>query len=190
MVRLDRRGLTDRDARRCWLWSRRGRIIGSSGAGKSTLSCVLADRLRLPAIHLDQLFWQPGWQKSDHAAFLARVAEAVAAPRWVMDGNFANTLDLRLPRVDTVLWLDYGRLTCLWRVAKRTLAHLGRVRPDMADGCPERWDLAFLAYIWSFRRRQAPRLARALAEHGTHVHLHVLKTPRDTARYLAAIAET
>ncbi|MDR3495598.1 MAG: AAA family ATPase [Ancalomicrobiaceae bacterium] len=165
-------------------------IIGSSGAGKSTLSRALAARLTMPAIHLDQLYWRPGWQTCDEASFKRRVAEAVAQPRWVMDGNFATTLAERLARADTVLWLDYGRPTCFWRVAKRTWRHFGRNRPDMADGCPERLDLEFLAYIWSFRRRQVPRLAAALAEYGRHAHLHMLKTPRDTAHLLAALGRT
>ncbi|MDR3373453.1 MAG: topology modulation protein [Ancalomicrobiaceae bacterium] len=162
-------------------------IIGSSGAGKSTLACALGRRLNMPAIHLDQLYWQPGWRKSDSVAFLARVAEVLAAPRWVMDGTYATTLPERLVRADTVLWLDYGRAICFCRVAKRIVSHWGRTRPDMADGCPERLDLEFLAYIWSFRRRQVPRLTAALAQHGRHAHLHVLKTPSDTVRFLASL---
>ena len=56
----------------------------------------------------------------------------------VMDGNYGGTLEPRLARYDTVVFLDRSRLLCLWRVVRRKLAYHGRSRPDMAPGCVER----------------------------------------------------
>ncbi len=40
---------------------RRILLIGSGGAGKSTLASQMGERLGLPVIHLDAVYWQPGW---------------------------------------------------------------------------------------------------------------------------------
>ena len=57
-----------------------------------------------------------------------------------MDGNYGSSLDLRLPRADTVLWFDYPRHVCLRRVFWRIATTYGRVREDLAPGCPEQLD--------------------------------------------------
>jgi hypothetical protein len=37
-------------------------LIGSGGAGKSTFARELAQLTHLPIVHLDQIFWKPGWE--------------------------------------------------------------------------------------------------------------------------------
>ena len=81
-------------------------ILGPSGAGKSTLARRIGDRLALPVVHLDALYWTPGWAPSEAVLFRARVAEVAARDAWIIDGNYSNHLDLRLPRAEAVIWLD------------------------------------------------------------------------------------
>ena len=66
-----------------------------------------AHQTGLPLIHLDKEFWQPGWVQTPRPEWRAKVAELAAGERWIMDGNYDSSLDLRLPRADTVLWFDY-----------------------------------------------------------------------------------
>jgi adenylate kinase family enzyme len=82
---------------------RRVLVIGISGAGKSTFSQALATKTGLPLIHLDKEFWRPGWVQTPRQEWRARVSELAARERWIMDGNYDSSLDLRLPRADTVL---------------------------------------------------------------------------------------
>jgi adenylate kinase family enzyme len=148
-------------------------IVGCSGSGKSTLSRELAAMLNLPVIHLDRLFWQPNWQMVSREVFDERLAQALAQPNWIIDGNFDRTLPLRISQCDTVIALDYNRAVCLWGVAKRVLRHYGQTRPDMTEGCPEHVDWAFLQWIWAFKRDKRPGLIAALAEasrNGVEVH--------------------
>ena len=77
-------------------------VIGAGGAGKSTFAARLSRKYGLPLIHLDALYWQPGWVEPGKAEWLERVAQVVAQDRWVMDGNYGGSLDLRLPRADTI----------------------------------------------------------------------------------------
>lgn len=131
-------------------------LIGCGGSGKSTLAAQLAPRLGLPLTQLDTLFWKPGWVPTPTGEWDAMVASLVAQPSWLIDGNYGRTMPLRLARADLVIWLDLPTATCLWRAFRRAFASRGKVRPDMAEGCPEHFDLGFLRWIAGYRQRQRP----------------------------------
>ena len=96
-------------------------ILGCAGSGKSTLARLLGERLALPVFHLDQMFWQPGWVKPSDELFDRRVREAVVGESWVIEGNYdRRSFKWRLPRADTLIWMDMPRMTCLRRVLGRT----------------------------------------------------------------------
>ena len=159
-------------------------VIGISGAGKSTFSRALAARTGLPLIHLDTEFWQPGWKITPRQEWRAKVAQLVERESWIMDGNYGSSLDLRLPRADTVLWFDYPRHVCLRRVFWRIATTYGRVREDLAPGCPEQLDPEFLRFVWDFNTKSRPQIVAMLAEHGQHVQPIVFRRDRDVARFL------
>lgn len=126
-------------------------VVGCGGAGKSTLARRLGLITGLPVVHLDAHYWSPGWTPTPRERWRDVVAGLVAAPRWIMDGNYQSTFDLRFARADTVVFLDYGRLRCLWRALRRRVAWWGATRPDMAPDCPERGiDGDFFRWIWRF----------------------------------------
>lgn len=158
-------------------------VIGSPGSGKSTFARRLGEQTGLPVHHLDQLYWRAGWVEREREAFRADVAQLAAGPRWIIEGNYSGTLETRLARAEQVILLDLPPLRCTWRVLKRTLGSRGKVRPDMAAGCPERFDLGFLWYVLSFRLRALPRVEAKLANYpGDFVWLG---TPREIARFLS-----
>ena len=166
---------------------RRVLVIGISGAGKSTFTRALAARTRLPVIHLDAEFWQPGWKVTPREQWRTKVAKLVAREAWIMDGSFGATLDLRLPRADTVAWFDYPRHVCLRRAIWRIVTTYGKERADMAPGCPEKFDLEFLRYIWDFNAKSRPQIATMLAEYGRHLDPVVFRRDRDVARFLDSV---
>jgi len=127
-------------------------VIGPCGAGKSTAAVEIGGLLGLPVHHLDRLHWRAGWVESTRDELRAALAPILAGERWLIDGNYGGTMDERLARADTVVYLDYPTWLCLWRALARVWRYRGRSRPDMAPGCPERFDLAFVFYILTFRR--------------------------------------
>lgn len=159
-------------------------ILGCSGGGKSTLARALGAKLDLPVIHLDALYWLPGWVERDRAEFRALLAEALTGERWIVDGNYSHCLDLRLPRADTIVVIDRSRLVCLWRVTRRWLTHLGRTRPDMGEGCPEKIDWEFVQFIWNYPKLNAPRRDAGVAEYGAHARLVHLTSDRQVRDFL------
>lgn len=163
---------------------RRILVVGSSGAGKSTVAGELARRLDLPVIHLDRHYWRPGWVAPTGDEFRAEVAALADRPAWVMDGNYASTLDLRLPRADLLVLCDPHRLRCLARVLRRRWAHRAAPRPDLPEGCPERVDLDLLRYVWRYPRHSRPRVLAAVAAYAPALPVRRLRGRRDVARLL------
>jgi adenylate kinase family enzyme len=138
---------------------RRVLVLGSSGSGKSTFATRLSQTAGLPIVSLDALFWQPGWRASDPVSFETRVMEAANEPAWIMDGNYLSqgAGALRRAVADTIFWFDLPRWVCISGVLLRIAKTHGQVRPEMAAGCPEKIDIAFFRYVWTYRQRQRPK---------------------------------
>ncbi len=162
-------------------------VIGCSGSGKSTLTRELAGRTGIPAFHLDQLYWQPGWvPHPDLASFRKSVDAIVAGDRWILDGGFYDAAGpARFERADSVVLLDLPTRTCLYRAVRRWWTYRGETRPDLAPGCPEKFDLEFYRYILSYRTKQTPKGDALLARHFKG-RLIRIRTAADRAAFLAA----
>jgi adenylate kinase family enzyme len=143
---------------------RRVLVIGSGGAGKSTVARAIAAAAGLPLVHLDRLYWRPGWVPTPTAEWAEVVGELVARDRWVIDGNYGGTMPVRFSAADTVVFLDTPRFRCLVRVTKRAVIHRGSTRDDMPPGCPERITWEFVRWIWTYPAIRRPGVLRMLEE--------------------------
>ena len=94
-------------------------ITGTSGSGKTTLGKLLSERLNIPFVDLDDLFWLPNWKPRPHAEFCTLVAEAAEKPYWIICGNQSKVHSLFWPKADTVIWLDLPLHLLFGRVFKR-----------------------------------------------------------------------
>jgi adenylate kinase family enzyme len=165
-------------------------IIGPGGAGKSTLARRLGARLGLPVIHLDAEHWQPGWVPTPLDEWEAKVRELASGERWIIDGNYGGTLHLRLAAADTIIFLDFPRTICLWRVLRRQLRYRGRSRPDMTEGCPERISPGFAAWIWRYPRSHRPRVLTAMRSLGAHARHVILRSSREVEAFVGSLPPT
>jgi adenylate kinase family enzyme len=166
---------------------RRVMVIGTGGAGKTTLARRLAERLALPLVELDNVFWRPGWVASPAAEFREAVGRLAATPAWIMDGNYSNTYDPRMPIADTILWLDYSRLTCMWSVLARTARGYGRTRKGLPPECPERIDMEFFAYVWTFRAVHRPRIVAGLDTYAKEGRIERFESRKEAERFLVTV---
>ena len=153
-------------------------IIGSCGAGKSTLARSLGAKLNLPIIHLDAYYWKSGWQETEPDRWLKVQQELMKGDRWIIDGNYGGTMNIRLAAADTVIWLDFNRYICLNRILKRNLQYFGRTRPDLAANCPERLNWEFLVYVWNFPQLHRPKIIEKIAPYRDSKQIIILQNPR------------
>jgi adenylate kinase family enzyme len=159
-------------------------VMGPPGSGKSTLALQLGRQLGIQVVHLDALHFLPGWIEVKPEVEEGRLREIVAGEQWIIDGNYSRMLDIRLPRADTVILLDFPLSVCYWRVLKRWLIHRGRPRPDMAPECPEKIDLAFLQWIAGWPTRSRPRVLARLEEVRGEKAVWILRRPAEVSHLL------
>lgn len=158
-------------------------IIGCPGSGKSRLALELREKLGIPVVHLDQLWHKQGWSHITREDFDSRLAMAMNMDRWIIDGNYSRTIPQRLAQCDTIIYLDYDRWECLLGVFQRIFQYRGKVRPDMADGCPERFDWEFIKFVWNFNKNNRVMNYTYLAQ-AKHAEQIVLKNRREVKAFL------
>ncbi|MEE4011946.1 adenylate kinase [Roseibium sp. FZY0029] len=160
-------------------------IAGCPGAGKSRAARTLSALTGLPVIHLDTHYWQPGWQRPSPETWHAIMEELIARPRWIMDGNYGSTLDLRLKAADTLIYLDFSTPVCATRVLKRSLLGRGGTRGgELPDGCLERFDWPFFKFVLNYRQSRRERDLESVAEFSGE--RYVFTHPRQLKRFLRA----
>lgn len=161
-------------------------IIGCPGSGKSTLARTLGEKLDLTVVHLDRLWWTKGWENVSKEEFDERLTNALNLESWIIDGNYSRTMDARLQKCDTIIYLDFSRRACLWGMFQRIVMNHGKVRPDMAEGCPERFDWEFFKYIWNFNKNNRILNQTRIAKY-KHAKAIVLKNRKEVKAFLNSI---
>ncbi len=142
-------------------------VIGNAGSGKTTFSKALAEKLNLPLVHLDKIFWCGKWHHISRESFDKILDEELQKDSWIIDGNFNRTLPRRLKECDTVFYFDLPTISCLWGSTKRVIQNYGKTRDDMGGYCPEyfdkhKWEL-YLS-ILKFNKQNRERYYNLLSE--------------------------
>ncbi|MDY8107905.1 hypothetical protein U0C82_01915 [Fulvimarina sp. 2208YS6-2-32] len=137
---------------------------------------------------MDQLFFEPGWKPTPKPELAKRVAAAISEDGGVFDGNNSGTLQMRLEKAHSLIWLDLPLWITFPRIIRRLVRNYGTVRPDMADGCPERFDMEFLRWAWTFPQHSRPRQEIEFEAFGKMKYR--LASKRDISRFLRRIERT
>ncbi|MFS0638746.1 DNA topology modulation protein [Mesobacillus foraminis] len=159
-------------------------LIGSGGSGKSTLARQLGEKLKIDVLHLDSLFWKPGWVETPREEWIDTQQYLVKREAWIMDGNYGRTMDIRLNAADTIIFLDMPRTICAYRAFKRMLQYRNKTRPDMAEGCEERFNYEFFKWIWEYPKTKRPKILERLEELSKEKEVIILKAPKEVENFL------
>lgn len=159
--------------------------MGSGGAGKSTFARALGRVTELPVVHLDEHYWRPGWVETPRDEWVVAQGALVAQERWIIEGNYSNTFDVRFARADTIIVLAFPRRVCIYRALKRVA--LNWHRDTQAQGCPEHLDVTFLRWLWEFPYNGRPTLDAALQRFDGRLDVVYLRTTAAARRYLSHV---
>ena len=153
-------------------------VIGCPGSGKSTFSRDLHKITGLALVHLDMLFWNADKTTVEKSVFLQRLANAMQQDAWIIDGNYASTMELRLQACDTVIFLDYPLEVCLAGIRERT----GQPRSDIP------WteigeDAEFIRFIQDFRSQSRPKILELLDKYPKK-NVHIFTNRAEATAFL------
>jgi adenylate kinase family enzyme len=168
-------------------------VVGTSGSGKTVLAGEISRRLAIPHVELDALHWEPNWTMAPLAVLRERVAQAVGAPAWVVDGNYAKVRDLVWSRADSVVWLDFALPVILWQLARRTVTR-AVTQEALWSGNRERLTTALFSrdsiLLWALQTYRKHRAEYPmLLSHPEHAHLTLvrLRSPRAARAWLSSL---
>ena len=137
-------------------------IIGCPGSGKSTFARKLQSVTGLPLHHLDLIYWKSDRSIVPREEFLEKLHQIMAQKQWIIDGNYASTMEMRMQVCDTVIFLDYPPELCLTGAQERK----GKARPDLP------WvesndldDSEFMEYIRKFHELNRPTILSLLEKY-------------------------
>jgi adenylate kinase family enzyme len=162
-------------------------IIGSPGTGKSTFAKKLAVKTGLPLIHLDYYYHDKSKDYyNETTAWQARVKQLTGEALWIIDGNYGKTMGERMKRADVIFYFDMPRRTALKGLAMRRLTARRTQRDDMPAGWIETSGLAFITYVWSFRKNYAAGTWELLNQNEDK-QIIVLKSHKQVDEYLKTL---
>lgn len=90
-------------------------ILGNSGSGKTTLARWLAESANLAVLDLDSVAWQPNEPAVQRPSDLAEAdvaAFCAARTRWVVEGCYANLVEVALRFEPHLVFLNPGLQLC------------------------------------------------------------------------------
>jgi adenylate kinase family enzyme len=170
---------------------RRIAILGPPGAGKSWLAQQLAGILDVPVIHLDRLYWKPGWVATPDPEWQVIQLGELERDSWIADGIQEERIEanLWLDAADAIVFIDASPLTSIWRVTKRRLDSANG--PEMPADCkPAPFYKAFprfLRFLDVYRRVVRPEVLADLARREQRQQVAIMRNEEDVQRFLASV---
>ena len=154
-------------------------VLGCSGSGKSTFARKLAEVTGLPLIHLDNIWWRADRTHISREEFDRRLDAVLSADRWIIDGDYSRTYEVRILACDTVIFLDCDEQTCLGGIARR----VGQKRPDIpwVEYAP---DPELVRLVRNYARDERPKLCELLDRYPDK-QVYIFKTRPEAERWLS-----
>ncbi len=155
-------------------------VIGCPGSGKSTFSRVLHEATGIRLFHLDMMYWNADKTTVEKPVFRERLIEVLRKEEWIIDGNYASTMELRMQACDTVFFLDYPTKVCLEGIRSRR----GKARADMPWTQEGEEDAEFIRFVEQYQTQSRPKVIELLRRYSEKTVI-VLKSRGEADEFLA-----
>ena len=159
-------------------------VIGSPGAGKSTFARKLKEKTGLPLWYLDMIWHKPDKTNISREEFDERLQEIIRGERWIIDGNYLRTLEVRLQSCDTVFLLDYPLEICLAGAEAR----IGKTREDM-PWMETEFDEEFRQWILDFSKDQRPVIYGLLERYRKIRRIYIFHSREENESWFSQIPD-
>lgn len=153
-------------------------VIGCPGAGKSTFARQLNEKTQIPLFYLDMIWHRADKTTVSREQFDFGLIEIMKQDRWIIDGNYIRTIQIRLQQCDTVFLLDYPLDVCIAGVETR----IGKPRVDM-PWIETEFDPEFREWILDFSQRQLPEIYSWLGAYSDK-EIHIFKSRKEADEFI------
>ena len=161
-------------------------VIGSPAAGKSTFARDLGRTLQINVIHLDRVFWGPGWKEKSREARIDILQNIVQEKQWIIEGTYLGASEPRLNASDTIIFLDIPAMLCLKRILKRYMGS-GRCHRDIPEGCDDKLNLFRIIKVLGFPFRGRITLIKILNYYYESKAIIRLHSTKEVEAFLAQL---
>lgn len=161
-------------------------IVGSPGAGKSTFARKLAQKTNTPLIHLDYHYHQKEFNyENNKQAWIDKLTDITSGDFWIIEGNYGSSYEQRIPKSDTLIFLDLPTWLSVWGVLKRRIQYRNKKRSEMPDDWVEKIDPVFLKFVIMFRIKSRKDVISGIKKY-KHKNLEILtfKTRKSAYKWL------
>lgn len=154
-------------------------VIGSPGAGKSSFSKKLKNITKLPLYHIDMLYHKKDGTHITKEELEEKLKEIFKTDKWIIDGNYQKTLELRINECDTIFLLDFPTQVCLEGAKSR----IGQKRDDL-PWVEEKLDENFKQCIINFTNEKLPQIYKLLDKYKMNHSIFIFKSRGEADNYI------
>lgn len=154
-------------------------VIGCPGSGKTTFAEKLNKLTGLPLYYLDAIWHKPDKTHISREEFDQRIQEIFATDEWIIDGNYARTVETRLRECDTVILFDLPTDVCLHGATER----LGKGRYEL-PWVEKELDPEFEGFIKDFAEQSLPKLYKLIEKYRAEKQVIIFKSRKEADDFL------
>lgn len=154
-------------------------VIGSPGAGKSFFSQKLSIITKLPLYHLDMIYHKSDGTHISKEELDEGLKSIFKEEKWIIDGNYQRTLEMRLKECDTVFLLDFPTEICIEGAKSR----IGKKREDL-PWVEEKLDEEFEQSIINFRSEKLPKIYELLDKYKNNINTYIFKSRKEAEDFI------
>ncbi len=155
-------------------------VLGPSGAGKSVFSRKLNKITNIPVFHLDNIWWESDKSHIEREVFDKELASILSKDKWIIDGDYSRTYEIRFQNADTVFFLDYPLDLCLTGAEER----IGKKREDL-PWVEEEFDKEFQEWIINWFKDVRPIVYSMIDKYKNNKNIYIFKSRNDADNFIS-----
>ena len=154
-------------------------VIGCPGSGKTTFAEKLQKCTGLPLYYLDAIWHKPDKTHIPREEFDQRITEIFSEEKWIIDGNYKRTIEMRIKECDTVFLFDLPTEVCLQGVTER----IGKERYDL-PWLETQVDLEFRQFIEDFPKDTLPYIYELIEKYKDEKRVIIFKAREEADGFI------
>lgn len=154
-------------------------VIGCPGSGKTTFAEKLNKCTGIPLYYLDAIWHKPDKTHIPREKFDERIKEIFREDRWIIDGNYKRTIEMRLKECDTAFLFDLPVEVCLQGAKDR----IGKGRYDL-PWLETDFDPEFEQFIKDFPEDTLPYIYELLEKYKSEKQIVVFRSRKEADEFI------